>query len=68
MADKLEDLEELHNVIYNCEDMIDGQWSEITYPEFDEVNEFHEHTLNTLRGYMAIIRSRIKEEKKDKVD
>jgi len=58
--EKLEILEELLNEIYNAEEVIDGSYNPLEFEdELEEVNEYHEHTLRTLRNYMSIIRTRI---------
>jgi len=61
---KVEILEELLNEIYNSEEVIDGSYNPLEFgDEVEEVNEYYEHTLNTLRNFMSILRTRIKIEK-----
>jgi len=61
---KVEKLRNLLNIVYHAEGVIDGEWDELEFPEFDDdINEYYDHTINTLRNFMSIIRTRIKQEK-----
>ena len=53
-------------VVHNAEDMIDGEWNPMAYPDLgDDINEYYTFTLDTLNNFMLILRTRIKHEKEN---
>ena len=60
--EKIERLNDLLEEVYHAEDVIDGCFNSEEFEDLSMINEQYEFTLRTLRDFMSIISTTIKDE------